>query len=113
MEIAGLRWCGTRTEDAVELAHSYQGVPGLTLAYTEPGLWVFELPYVRHVEVFGRQYPWREHFRAGPVIGFAVRDLSAAVGELPRAGEELLGDPGPTRPHLRGPDGTVHEVVVS
>jgi hypothetical protein len=38
MEITGLGWCGKRAEDAVELAHFYQRMLGLTPAYTEPDL---------------------------------------------------------------------------
>jgi hypothetical protein len=40
-----------------------------------------------------------------------VRDLPAAVGELRRAGIELLGEPGPSWQHFRGPDGNVYELV--
>jgi hypothetical protein len=45
------------------------------------------------------------------VIGFAVRDLPAAIDELSRSGVELLGEPGPTRQHFRGPDGNIYELV--
>ena len=54
-----------------------------------------------------------EHFATGPVVGFAVRDLAAAVEELRRAGVELLGEPGPAWQHFRGPDGNVYELVTS
>jgi hypothetical protein len=46
-----------------------------------------------HVEVFGDEYPGKEHFDTGPVVGFAVRNL------------------GPTWQHFRGPDGKVYELV--
>jgi hypothetical protein len=36
MQITGLSWCGTRTEDAAEVAHFRQRVLGLTPTYTEP-----------------------------------------------------------------------------
>jgi hypothetical protein len=103
MEVTGLGWCGTRAAKPGALAHFCQHVLGLTLVHTEPDLWVFGLPDGRHVEVFGRGYPDREHFSAGPVIGFAVRDLAAAVDEPRRAGIELLGESGPTWQHFRGP----------
>ena len=32
-----------------------------------------------------------QHFSTGPVVGFVVEDLSAAVRELEAAGAELLG----------------------
>ena len=111
MEITGLGWCGTRTDRSRELAYFYEHVLGLRLVHTEPDFWVFELPDGRHVEVFGDGYPGKEHFSTGPVAGFAVRDLPAAVTELERAGIELLGEPGPTWQHFRGPDGNVYELI--
>jgi hypothetical protein len=80
--------------------------------HTEADFWVFELPDGRHVEIFGHSYPGKEHFTS-PVAGFAVRDLPAAVDKLRTAGVELLGEPGPTWQHFRGPDGDVYELVAS
>ena len=111
MEITGLGWCGTRTERAAELAHFYEHTLGQRLVHAEPGFWVFQLADGRHVEVFSPGYPGQEHFGTGPVVGFAVRDLPAAVEELRSAGVELLGEPGPTWQHFRGPDGNVYELV--
>ena len=112
MDVTGLGWCGTRTSRDDELAHFYEHVLGLRPVHAEPGLRVFELPDGRNVEVFGPGYPGREHFGLGPVVGFAVRDLPAAVRELRDAGVELLGEPGPTWQHFRGPDGNVYELTV-
>ena len=61
--------------------------------------------------MFGPQYPGKGHFETGPVVGLEVRDLAQAVAELRRAGIELLGEPGPTWQHFRGPDGNVYELV--
>jgi hypothetical protein len=80
MDVTGLGWCGTRTEHDEQLAHFYEHVLGLTAVRTEP------------------------------VVGFAVSDLPAAVQELRSAGVELLGEPGPTWQHFRGPDGNVYEL---
>jgi len=113
MDVTGLGWCGTRTEHDQQLARFYEHVLGLRPVHSEPGLRVFELPDGRHVEVFGPQFQGREHFDSGPVVGFAVRDLPAAVQELRDAGIELLGEPGPTWQHFRGPDGNVYELVAS
>ena len=112
MDIRGLGWSGTRTDRAEALAEFYQGVLGLNLVHSEPHFWVFELPDGQHVEVFGRQYPGKEHFETGPVVGFEVTNLAEAVAELRTAGIELLGEPGPTWQHFRGPDGNVYELVV-
>jgi catechol 2,3-dioxygenase-like lactoylglutathione lyase family enzyme len=103
MEMAGLGWCGTRSDRCRKLAYFYEHVLGLRLVHTEPDFWVFELPDGRHVEVFGDSYPGKEHFGTGLVAGFAVRDLPAAVEELRKAGIELLGEPGPTWPTSAGP----------
>jgi hypothetical protein len=74
---------------------------------------VFTLPDGYNVEVFDVDHNGKEHFNTGPVAGFAVRDFAAAVAELRAAGVELLGDPGPTWQHFRGPDGNVYELVAA
>ncbi len=113
MDVTGLGWCGTRTEHDEQLADFYEHVLGLTPVRAGPGLRVFELGDGRHVEVFGPTYPGKEHFDSGPVVGFAVSDLPAAVAELRSAGVELLGEPGPTWQNFRGPDGNVYELTAS
>jgi catechol 2,3-dioxygenase-like lactoylglutathione lyase family enzyme len=111
MKVTGLGWVGTRTDRAAELSGFYEGVLGLPLVHREEGFWVHELPGGHHVEVFGPTYPAKAHFVTGPVIGFEVDDLVAAVKELRDAGVELLGTAGPTWQHFRGPDGNVYELV--
>ena len=111
MQITALGWSGTRTDRADALASFYEHVLELRLVHTEPHFWVFALPDGNHVEVFGEQYPGKEHFTTGPVVGFAVTDLPQAVMTLREAGIELLGEPGPTWQHFRGPDGNVYELV--
>jgi catechol 2,3-dioxygenase-like lactoylglutathione lyase family enzyme len=113
MEIVGLGWLGTRTPNGAALADFYSRVLGLRLTHEEPGFWVFTLPDGRNVEVFDAARAGKEHFDTGPVGGFAVRDLAAAVAELRAAGVELLGEPGPTWQHFRGPDGNVYELVAA
>jgi catechol 2,3-dioxygenase-like lactoylglutathione lyase family enzyme len=111
MDITSLGWCGSRTEHHAALAQFYEHVLGLRRVRTEPGFWVFELPDGNHVEVFSPDYPGKDHFTTGPVVGFAVTDLPTAVEELRAAGVELLGGPGSTWQHFRGPDGNVYELV--
>ncbi|MEN3305017.1 MAG: hypothetical protein V7603_1219 [Micromonosporaceae bacterium] len=113
MDIVGLGWLGTRTRHADALVDFYSRVLGLQPTHKEPGFWVFTLPDGNNVEVFDVDYGGKEHFDTGPVAGFAVRDLAAAVAELRLAGVELLGDAGPTWQHLRGPDGNVYELVAA
>ena len=111
MDVTGLGWSGTRTARAAQLADFYQNVLRLNLVYTELGFWVFTLPDGRNVEVFSDDYPGKDHFATGPVVGFAVTDLPAAVEELRSAGVELVGEPGPTWQHFRAPDGNIYELV--
>lgn len=113
MDVTGLGWSGTRTERSEQMANFYESVLGLRPVHTEPSFWVYALPDGRHVEIFGLDYPGKNHFATGPVVGFAVRDLPGAVQELRGAGVELLGAPGPTWQGFRGPDGNVYELVAS
>lgn len=111
MDVVGIGWLGTRTRHATALVEFYRTVLGLPLAHEEPGFWVFTTPDGRNIEVFAEDHPGKEHFGTGPVAGFAVRDLPAAVAELRAAGVELLGEPGPSWQHFRGPDGNVYELM--
>ena len=111
MEIRSLGWLGVRTANADALADFYSRVLGLRLTHEEPGFRVYRLPDGSNVEIFDVDRPGKDHFDTGPVVGFAVPDLAAAVAELRAAGVELLGEPGPTWQHFRGPDGNVYELV--
>jgi catechol 2,3-dioxygenase-like lactoylglutathione lyase family enzyme len=111
VQVTGLGWVGTRTAHDAELGAFYEEVLGLRPTHVEPGFRVYTLPDGRDVEVFGADHPDKQHFDSGPVVGFAVADLPAAVAELRAAGVELLGEPGPTWQHFRGPDGNVYELV--
>jgi catechol 2,3-dioxygenase-like lactoylglutathione lyase family enzyme len=113
MDVVGLGWLGTRTPYARALVDFYSRVLGLPMTHEEPGFWVFTLPDGNNVEVFDLDHPGKDHFATGPVAGFAVRDLAAAVAQLRAAGVELLGESGPTWQHFRGPDGNVYELVAS
>jgi catechol 2,3-dioxygenase-like lactoylglutathione lyase family enzyme len=111
VNITGLGWAGMRSDRAESLARFFADVLGLRLIRDQPDFWVFELPDGHHLEVFGPSDTGHEHFTTGPVIGFAVEDLPAAVEELRSRGVELLGEPGESWQHFRGPDGNVYEIV--
>jgi catechol 2,3-dioxygenase-like lactoylglutathione lyase family enzyme len=113
MNVTGLGWAGMRSDRAESLSRLFADVLGLRLIRDQPDLWVFELPDGHHLEVFGPSDTDHEHFTTGPVIGFAVEDLPSAVEELRGRGVELLGEPGPTWQHFRGPDGNVYELVAA
>lgn len=111
MNITSLGWLGTRTGRGAQLADFYQHVLGLPLVHAEAGFWVFTLADGSNVEIFGPEHPGKEHFSTGPVVGFAVPDLDAAVAELAAAGVELLGERGENWQHFRAPDGNVYELT--
>lgn len=111
MKITEIGWVGTRTAHAAELAAFYHDVLGVPLTHHTPGFWVFTLPNGRNIEIFDENDEAKEHFTTGPVAGFAVDDLPGAVDELRAAGIELVGEPGPTWQHFRGPDGNIYELV--
>ena len=111
MDVRGLGWVGTRTPKAAELARFYEDVLGLPRDQAEPEFWAFKLPDGSKAEVFAEETPDKTHFTTGPVVGFVVSDLPSAVEELARAGVELVGEPGPSWQHFRGPDGNVYELV--
>src|SRR3954447_7570110 len=113
MEITRLGWVGTRTARASELAAFYQRVLGLRIIEEGDDFWVFRLPDGTNVEVFGPEAPEKDHFLTGPVVGFAVADLPAAVEELLALGVELLGPSGDTWQHFRAPDGNVYELTTA
>ncbi|MEU4240390.1 VOC family protein [Actinoplanes sp. NPDC026619] len=112
MEITGLGWLGTRTDRSEALVGFYRDVLGLRETYASDGFWVFTLPNGSQVEVFGEQ-SGKDVFDTGPVAGFAVRDLPAAVAELRAAGVEIVGEPGESWQHFRGPDGNIYELVAA
>ncbi len=89
-------------------------VLGLTLAHQERDVAALDLPSGDKFEVFSLSDQDHQHFTTGPVVGFVVEDLPAAVAELERAGVELLGghvdERGVGWRHFRGPDGNVYEL---
>ncbi len=74
-----------------------------------------ERPSGDRFEVFGPSDQDHRYCTTGPVVGFAVEDLPAAVAELERAGVELLGgrvdEHGVGWRHFRAPDGNVYELT--
>ena len=111
MQVQGLSWVGVRTDHAADQARFIEETLGVPVAHHEKGFWVFDLPDGGRIELFDQDTAGKEHFSTGPVVGFLVADLAAAVDELRSAGVELLGEPGPTWQHFRGPDGQVYELT--
>jgi catechol 2,3-dioxygenase-like lactoylglutathione lyase family enzyme len=115
MRVTRIGWAGTRTDGYRAMVELLTGVLGLSLAREEPDFAVLHAPSGDTFEVFGPSDADHRHFTTGPVVGFVVEDLPAAVAELERAGVELIGGLMEQRgigwQHFRAPDGNVYELT--
>jgi len=91
MQVTGIGWAGTRTDGYGAMVAFCTGVLGLTREYEQRDFAVLGLPSGDTFEVFCPSDQGHRYFTTGPVVGFTVEDLPAAVAELERAGVELLG----------------------
>jgi predicted enzyme related to lactoylglutathione lyase len=115
MQVTGIGWAGTRTDGYGAMVEFLTGVLGLAVTHQRPDFAVLGLPSGDTFEVFGPSDQDHRYFTTGPVVGFVVEDLPAAVAELERAGVELLGghmdERGGGWRHFRAPDGNVYELT--
>jgi predicted enzyme related to lactoylglutathione lyase len=115
MRVTRIGWAGTRTSEYPAMVAFLQTILGLTTSQEASDFAAFQLPEGGTFEVFGPADQDHEHFSTGPVVGFVVEDLTAAVRELEAAGVELLGgqmdERGGGWRHFRAPDGNVYELT--
>ena len=115
--IKGLVWVGTRTDRYAEMVGFYREALGLSLEHEEGEFAVFKLPDGGKAEVFGPSDTGHTHFSTGPVVGFLVGDVEAALKSLEARGIEFIGpvyvwEPsGGAWSHFRAPDGNVYEIT--
>ena len=95
MHVGRIGWLGSRVEDQ---ATSTPWSPSLFPAAT---VW----------RALSRDRPDHANFTTGPVAGFRVDNLEAAVAALRAAGIELTGTPGFGWQHFIAPDGRIYELV--
>ena len=86
MRVTRIGWAGTRTSEYSAMVAFLQTVLGLTTSQEAQDFAAFQLPEGGTFEVFGPADQDHEHFSTGPVVGFVVEDLTAAVRELEAAG---------------------------
>jgi catechol 2,3-dioxygenase-like lactoylglutathione lyase family enzyme len=114
MQVTRIGWAGTRMDRYAAMVEFLTAVLGLPLVQQERDFAVLDLPSGDRFEVFGPSVPDNRYFTTGPVVGFVVEDLPAAVAELEQAGVELLGgqvgERGEGWRHFRAPDGNVYEL---
>jgi predicted enzyme related to lactoylglutathione lyase len=115
VRVKRIGWAGTRTSEYPAMVAFLQAVLGLTTSQEGSDFAAFQLPEGGTFEVFGPRDQDHAHFSTGPVVGFVVDDLTAAVRELEVAGVELLGgqvdERGGGWRHFRAPDGNVYELT--
>ena len=114
VEVRKISWLGTRTHAYGETVAFFEHVLGLRVRQRLADFAVLELPDGATVEVFGPTSAFNRHL-THPVAGFLVTDLRRALGELERAGAEIVlpmqsTDDGAWL-HVRGPDGFVYELT--
>ena len=114
MQVIRIGWAGTRTDNYSAMVEFLTAVLGLTLVRQDRDFAVLDLASGDNFEVFGPSVQDNQYFTTGPVVGFVVEDLPAAVAELEDAGVELLGghidEHGIGWRHFRAPDGNVYEL---
>jgi len=86
MRVTRIGWAGTRTSEYSAMVAFLQTVLGLTISQEASDFAAFQLPEGGTFEVFGPADQDHEHFSTGPVVGFVVEDLSAAVRALGQLG---------------------------
>ena len=115
MRVTGIGWAGTRTGNYSPMLAFLTAVLGLEVKQEQRDFAALGLPSGDTFEVFGPSDQDHEYFSTGPVVGFVVEDLPAAVAELERAGVEVLGgqvdEHGEGWRHFRAPDGNVYELT--
>ena len=116
MQVKGLAWLGTRTQEFEAATRFFGETLGLSAEHEEPDFALFRLPDGARVEVFGPGDRDHEHFTTGPVAGFLVDDVEEARAELERAGISFIGpvyhyDANSAWSHFIGPDGNVYEIT--
>lgn len=118
MRVVRLAWLGVRTDRARAMASFVEETLGLRLDHASENERVYSLPGGGKVEIIGTESPDFDHFTTGPVAGFLVDDVRAAVQELREAGIPILGvpvfapgDDDVAWAHFRAPDGNVYELT--
>lgn len=117
-----LQWSAVELDERQYQAMYYQAknVFHLKIYVDQPNFSVFGFPNGSLYELYGPgspERPWKNGVN-GSAIGFAVDDIQAAIRELQKAGNELLGGIQSAGPDYkfqfyRAPDGRVYAVSQS
>ncbi len=117
LRVSRLSWAGVSTSRFDAFVAFYRDALGLPAVEATPDLIECALPDGSSVEAFRRGGRMdHAHFRTGPVPGFEVADLGAAIHLLEQRGVEILERrtrPGGGWAHFGAPDGYVYELKQS
>ena len=115
MEIKGIIWIGSATDDLDEATNFFADVLGMPVITNVPGFTRLAAANGDRVELFGPDSREHDQLDTGPVAGFWVEDVEDARDELIAAGVEgvtplATGQDGHRWFYFRAPDGNFYEM---
>jgi catechol 2,3-dioxygenase-like lactoylglutathione lyase family enzyme len=115
LEIKGIIWIGSATEDLGGTAEFFSNVLGMEVTTEVPGFARLAASNGDLLEIFGPDSVEHDHLDTGPVAGFWVDDVEGARSELLAAEVEGVtelekGRDGHRWFYFRAPDGNFYEL---
>lgn len=115
MQVKGIIWIGSATEDLKESAVFFSKTLGMTITTDVPGFTRLTTQNGDRVELFGPESVEHDQLDTGPVAGFWVDDIEQAHRELLEQGVEGVTDLERGRDghrwfYFRAPDGSFYEL---
>lgn len=115
MEIKGIIWVGSATDDQQKSTEFFSEVLGMPVVTNVPGYSRLAATNGDRLEFFGRDSVEHSHLDTGPVAGLWVDDCEVARGELLAAGVEVvtdleIGRDGHRWFYFKAPDGHFYEM---
>ncbi len=115
MEIKGIIWIGSATEDLGKTTGFFSDILGMEITTEVPGFTRLAAANGDLLEIFGPDSVEHSHLDTGPVAGFWVEDVEGARRELLAAEVEGVtelerGRDGHRWFYFRAPDGNFYEL---
>jgi hypothetical protein len=115
VEIKGLVWLGTRTNEFEKTVAFFKQTMGLDSFHESGDVAVLRMPGGEWLEVFGPNDTEHAHFNTGPVGEFLVDDVAAARAELEARGVEFIAETHSwgdyVWAHFKAPDGNLYGIT--
>ena len=115
MQVKGIIWIGSATEDLEKSAEFFSKTLGMKITTDVPGFTRLVTLDGDRVELFGPDSAEHDQLDTGPVAGFWVEDIEQAHEELREAGVDGVTDlehgaDGHRWFYFRAPDGSFYEL---